>query len=84
MKDMNGLQQLLDFIHRLREHKVHFTLDCVRDAIMVVVPAPSQYFEIEFFVDGHVETQRFGPAGPVQSGSIDEVTAAVVNAVNGT
>ena len=79
----NGLEQLLSFVARLREEKIHFTLDCQRDAIMVIVPSPSRYFEIEFFADGRIEVQTFGPASKVTAVSVDEITQSVVGAVNG-
>jgi len=51
---VNSLEQLLEFLIRLQNSKIQFRLDCVRDAIMVVVPTPSKYYEIEFFADGHI------------------------------
>ena len=64
---MNSLEQLLDFLFRLQCSKIQLKLDCVRDAIMVVVPTPSKYYEVEFFADGHIETQTFGPPSDVKT-----------------
>lgn len=32
---------------------------------MVVIPTPSKYYEVEFFEDGHIEVQKFGPGTDV-------------------
>lgn len=50
---------------------------------MVVVPTPSKYFEIEFFADGAIEMQTFGPQSLVKSTLLDEITSEVVESVNG-
>ena len=80
---INGLQQLLDFLAQLQESKVQFRLDCVREAIMVVVPTPSKYHEIEFFADGRIESQTFGPQSQVQRPTLAAITEAVIRDVNG-
>ena len=81
---MNSLEQLLEFLILLQNHKIQFRLDCVRDAIMVVVPTPSKYYEIEFFADGHIESQTFGPSSAVSRVTIDEIRATVIHEVNGS
>ena len=50
---------------------------------MVVVPTPTSYFETELFVDGHIESQIFGPADAVTRVSLETITKAVIDAVNG-
>jgi len=50
---------------------------------MVIVPAPSRYYEIEFFSDGHIESQVFGPPSDVTRFNLDEITEAVIRDVNG-
>ncbi len=80
---MNALQQLLEFLSALQDAKIHFDLKCVRDAIMVTVVSPCTYYEIEFFVDGHIEVQTFGAASPVQLVSLQEIRDRVVRDVNG-
>ena len=80
---MNTLEQLLEFLAGLQEGKIHFDLKCVRDAIMVTVLSPSTYYEIEFFADGHIEAQTFGPPSPVQEVTLREITDRVVRDVNG-
>lgn len=80
---VNALEQLLDFLDRLRTAKIHHRLDCVRDAIMVIIPTPARYYEIEFFADGHIESQIFGPAGAVERATLDGLAEAVIRDVNG-
>ena len=80
---MNSLEQLLDFLIQLQNSKIQFRLDCVRDAIMVIVPAPSKYYEIEFFADGHIESQTFGPSNAVQRVTHAEISETVIRDVNG-
>jgi hypothetical protein len=80
---MTPLEQLLHFISSLRDAKIHFHLDCVREAIMVVIPTPASYYEVEFFADGHIESQTFGPAAEVRQVLLDAITREVVWAVNG-
>lgn len=80
---MNSLEQLLAFLRRLDATNISYRLDCVRDAIMVIVPAPSKYYEIEFFADGHIESQTFGPANMVKSATIDALAAEVIGDLEG-
>jgi hypothetical protein len=80
---MNSLAKLLEFLIELQKARITFRLDCVRDAIMVVIPTPSSYYEVEFFADGHIEKQTFGPAGEVDETTLEEITAAVIRDVNG-
>lgn len=80
---INGLEQLLAFLSQLQELKIQYHLDCARDAIMVVVPAPSKYYEIEFFADGRIERQIFGSPSPVQTMTLAEIAKAVIQDVDG-
>jgi hypothetical protein len=80
---MNSFEQLLEFISRLQDSRIQFDLQCVRDAIMVALRSPSTYYEIEFFADGDIEVQTFGPPSPVQTVTLREITDRVVRNVNG-
>jgi hypothetical protein len=80
---MNPLELLLEFVSRLQESRIQFDLKCVRNAIMVIVVSPGKYYEIEFFSDGHIEVQTYGPANPVQTVMLQEITERVVRDVNG-
>jgi hypothetical protein len=50
---------------------------------MVVSPTPSKYHEVEFFADGHIERQTFGPSGAVEQTTFEEITKVVIGDVNG-
>jgi hypothetical protein len=65
----------------LQSSKIQFKLDCVRDAVMVVVPTPSTYYEVEFFADGHIEAQTFGPQSEVKTVTLQDITGAVIQDV---
>jgi hypothetical protein len=63
----NPLQKLLDFILKLEEHGLFYSLTCVRsDAIMVEVAVPGERWEVEFFPDGHVEVEIFSSVVDMQ------------------
>ncbi len=58
--------RLTDFLNRLREAKIHFTLASFRDdTVMVQVTVPGERWEIEFFTDGHVEAEKFRSSGEI-------------------
>jgi hypothetical protein len=60
---MNPLQKLLDFLTDLDDRKIHHRLFRARsEAIMVEISVPGERWEIEFFADGHVEVEVFGPS----------------------
>ena len=80
---VNSLNQLIEFLSHLQDEKITYRLDCVRDAIMVIVPSPSKYYEIEFFGDGHIEAQTFGPQRSVKTVTLDEILEAVIHDANG-
>ena len=60
---MNPLEKLIAFLERLNTHDLHYTLACVRDAVMVEVFVPGEHWEIEFFADSHVEVEIFKSGG---------------------
>ena len=80
---MNSLEQLLEFIGQLRENRIHFDLQSVRDAIMVTVRSPGTYYEIEFFADGHIELETLGRPTGVSSVTLQQITSRVVDDLNG-
>lgn len=47
------------FLDLLDEKKISYRLERVRDSIMVEVALPGERWEVEFFEDGHIETERF-------------------------
>lgn len=57
---MDTFKKLTDFLDKLTQHKIFFTLGYIRaEAILVQVVVPGQRWEVEFFVDGSVEVERF-------------------------
>ena len=76
-------EQLLEFSSQLQDGRIQFDLKCVRDALLVALPSPSIYYEIEFFADGDIEVQTFGLPSPVQTMSLREITDRVIHDVNG-
>jgi len=79
---MNGMEQLLTFIARLKEAKIQFALDCQREAIMVTVVTPLAYYEVEFFADGEIDVQRF-MAEPLEGMTLEEITNVVIDEMTG-
>ena len=57
---MKSLEKLLDFLVKLDDRKIHYTLAHHREeAIMVFVAVTGERWEIEFFADKHVEVEIF-------------------------
>ncbi|MHB8644705.1 MAG: hypothetical protein ACYDAR_02820 [Thermomicrobiales bacterium] len=66
---MNALQNLLDFLQRLDEQHLSFQLKYARfDTIMILIHVPGEYWEVEFFADGHVEVEIYHTVGGVLGG----------------
>ena len=74
---MDGLEQFLAFTDRLAAAKIQYRLDRQRDAIMVTIVTPLAYYEVEFFVDGHIDVQTF-VAGPVDRMTLEEITEKIL------
>ena len=63
---MNTLSALLDFLSKLSQAKVHYTLERNRDeAIMVLIAVPGERWEVELVADGSVEVEVFCSAGEI-------------------
>ncbi|MGH9770013.1 MAG: hypothetical protein ACREAB_21525 [Blastocatellia bacterium] len=61
---MKNLENLLSFLVRLEDVKIHYSLEHNRDeAIMVLIVVPGQHWEVEFFEDGSVEIEVFESGG---------------------
>jgi hypothetical protein len=62
----NVFGKLIAFLADLEKGKIHYTLAHQRDnAIMVIVVVPGERWEVEFFEDGSVETERFVSNGEI-------------------
>jgi hypothetical protein len=65
---MNPLTKLLEFLERLDKEHIAFTLKYARaDTMMVLVCVPGEYWEVEFFEDGHVEVEVYHTRAGVES-----------------
>lgn len=63
MKD-SAYQRLLDFLCKLEEAKITYSLNHFRaEAIMVTVAVPGERWEIEFLESGSVDVERFRSTG---------------------
>ena len=57
------MKKLYTFLKKLEEEGIFFTLQRIRESIMVNVVVPGERWEVEFFEDGHVVVERFVTAG---------------------
>ena len=57
------MKKLYAFLEQLEEAGIFFTLQRIRESIMVNVVVPGERWEVEFFEDGHVVVERFVTAG---------------------
>ncbi len=65
---MDIYKRLLEFLSELEQAHIHYTLEHNREeAIMVLAAVPMQHWEIEFYADGHIETDIYVSNG-VNSG----------------
>jgi hypothetical protein len=64
-------KRLMAFLNRLEPAKIDYTLIQSRDdALMVLVCAPSQYWEIEFLASGEIEVERYRSTGHIDDESV--------------
>ena len=57
---MNSFQKLLDFLNKLDEAEITYSIEHNRDeTVMVVVSVLDERWEVEFFADGEVEVEVF-------------------------
>src|SRR5260370_12989944 len=62
----NQFHELIAFLERLEEAKIHYTMEHSRDnAIQVTAFAPGEYWEIEFIEDEGIEIERFRSNGKI-------------------
>ena len=58
------MEKLLEFCSALNHRKVRYELSVGRpEAVMVSLSIPGENWEIEFFLDGRVEVERFVSQG---------------------
>ena len=68
---------LMDFLDKLEQAQIGYTLARYRDeALMVNVAVPGERWEIEFLTDGSVEVERFISDGEIYGAeALDELFA---------
>ena len=56
----NLIRKLLDFLYKLDEAKISYSLEHnIEDAIGVRIVVPGERWEVDFFADGQVYVERF-------------------------
>jgi hypothetical protein len=61
-------ERLLDFLNRLDEAHIFYTISHTRpDSMMVAISLPGRHWEIEFMAGGSVEVERYESVAGVQS-----------------
>ncbi len=63
------MEELLAFLKRLDDCKIHYNLSKIRDSILVEIAVPGQRWEVEFFKDGHLEIEKFISEGIIYGSS---------------
>jgi hypothetical protein len=58
-QQLDVFARLMAFLGRLEAARIWYRLSKIRDAVMVEVAVPGQRWEVEFFVDGHIEREIF-------------------------
>jgi len=69
------MKQLLEFLDRLDDANIHYSLGHYRESISVQIAVPGERWEVEFFADDTVEIEVFVSDGVVSSGTdrLDEL-----------
>lgn len=60
---MKTIADLIGFLDKLDDNKIHYELKKVRDSIMVIASVPGERWEIEFMSSGDVEIEKFKSTG---------------------
>jgi len=70
--------RLLDFLNRLDQRHVHYSLGHTRpESVMVDLALPGQRWEVEFMSDGTIEIERYQSIASVENdpGLLDDLFA---------
>jgi hypothetical protein len=67
--------EVIQFLERLQSEAINYSLSTIRPkALLVSVTVPGQRWEIEFFVDGTVEIEKFVSDGTIfDNRALDEL-----------
>jgi hypothetical protein len=72
--------KLLEFLQKLRDAKIAFTLRGSRDdAIMVQINVPGERWEVEFLEEGSIEVERFRSNGEIEDEAALEELFAILS-----
>ena len=63
------MQELFDFLDLLEARNIYFTLNRIRDSVLVEVSVPGERWEVEFFPDGNVQIEKFISEGVIYDGT---------------
>lgn len=67
-----SLGKLLAFLERLEQARIWYRLEHIRESVMVTVAIPGEFWEVEFFEDGHVEVERYVSPGNIEGEDVLE------------
>lgn len=74
--NLTNVGRVLTFLAQLETHHIWYQLEHVRDSIIVTMSVPGERWEVEFFEDGQIKTERFRSSGVVAGESVlDELIA---------
>ena len=59
------MDQLISFLNNLEEKKIFYKLGKIRESILVEIAVPSERWEVEFFVNGDIQIERFISNGEI-------------------
>jgi hypothetical protein len=58
---------LLEFLERLEQHRIHYRLEHFRpESILVDIAVPGERWEVEFIENGEIEVERFVSGGSIR------------------
>ena len=66
---MESIKSLIVFLEKLEENKIHYTLNKIRDSILVEIVVPGQRWEVEFIENGNIEIEKFTSDGTIYDSS---------------
>ena len=71
---MDSLKRLLEFLTESSGARLLTGWKIRVEALMAIIAVPGQRLEVEFFSDGQIELERFGPSSGVTATTLDELT----------
>lgn len=79
---MAKLSKLTNFLDRLDQAELHYTLSSIREgAVMIAVTLSGARWEVEFMADGDVEVEIFTSDGDIHGADmLDELFSQVAKA----